>query len=77
MRDESLKGVHSIAAREGAVRSREVPFAAQHLDSLPDDARIDVKAVAVILGIATSTVWLWTGHGWASSWGWGHCDLRS
>lgn len=54
---------HSIDAHKGATKAREVPFAAQHLDKLSDDARIDVKSVAAILGIGVSTVWNWASRG--------------
>ncbi len=49
--------------RKGVTKAREVPFAAQHLSKLPDDARIDVKSVASILGIGVSTAWSWVARG--------------
>lgn len=54
---------HSIDAFKGATKAREVPFAAQNLSKLPDDARIDVKSVAAILGIGVSTAWNWVARG--------------
>jgi predicted DNA-binding transcriptional regulator AlpA len=54
---------HSIDARKGETKVREVPFAAQNLSKLPDDARIDVKSVASILGIGVSTAWSWVARG--------------
>lgn len=49
--------------RKGATKVREVPFAAQNLSKLPDDARIDVKSVAAVLGIGVSTAWSWVARG--------------
>lgn len=49
--------------RKRAKKAREVPFAAQNFSKLPDDARIDVKSVAAVLGIGKSTVWNWVARG--------------
>lgn len=49
--------------RKGATKAREVPFAAQNFSKIPDDARIDVKSVAAVLGIGVSTAWSWVARG--------------
>lgn len=51
----------TAGTRKGA--TKEVPFAAQNFTLLPDDARIDVKSVAAVLGIGVSTVWNWVARG--------------
>lgn len=43
--------------------TREVPFAVQNLDKLPDEARVNVKVVGTVLGIGDSTVWAWAARG--------------
>lgn len=40
-----------------------IPFAAQNLAALPDEARLDVRTVATILGCGVSTAWAWAANG--------------
>jgi hypothetical protein len=48
---------HSIDARRGATKAREVPFALEQFTKLPPESYVDVKVVAGLIGGGISTVW--------------------
>jgi predicted DNA-binding transcriptional regulator AlpA len=40
-----------------------IPLAVQNFDKLPDAALVDVRAVAILLGVTTDTVYRWSRDG--------------